>query len=355
MGSLFKSFLGIALVLISLVLIVKIVGKVRTQKVSKEQTKLLEEAHKQFQFGVVLRPHALTAETSIPEKWADPKEVLDQELAFAKELGVNHLRANLEKEEDLNDYIVKKVAEEGFLLTLILDPEFKADFYKTANYQLGFKLGKEVATRFKGKVPFYQLANEATGVTIKKGFPGYKKSDYDPQKYKVFKDWVKGLSDGVKAGDPEAKRIISANWQGTAVMEMLVEDEVEFEIIGWNWFSDMGDIFNTEFEGKSHNLPQEVTQKLKKDFWIVENNNQGGSFGKKEKEQARYISDFVKEIRKSPYVKGYFVFTLTDIAESINEAEGNLGLVKVKENSDGTWKFGQKKPAFGTYQKAIKK
>lgn len=354
MGSLFKSILGIALVLVSLVLIVKLVAKVRINTALRRQAKILEEQKKKFQVGVVLRPYALTVKTPIPEKWADPKKTIEQEISFAKELAVSHLRANLEKEEDLNDYIVEKTAEEGFLLTLIIDPEFKGDFYKTATYDLGYKLGKEIASRYQEKIPFYQLANEASGVTIKKGFPGYDESHYDAQKYKVFKDWVKGLSEGVKAGDPKAKRIISANWQGTAVLEMLERDGVEFEIIGWNWFSDMGDIFNQEYEGKSHNIPKEISQKLKKDFWIVESNFQGGSFKGKEKEQAEYLAKFIEEVRKSPDVKGLFIFTLTDIAEINNKSEGNLGLVKVKENPDGTWSFAAKKPAFEALKKAIK-
>ncbi len=301
-------------------------------------------------WGVLIRAHAL-------KKGSAPysKTALDQQLDLAKELGVTDVRANIEVDDAINDDFVNLAIQKGLTPTLIIEPEL-GDFFNLATYQKAYDIAKKYATRYQGKVPYYQLANEASGSTVKPNASGNKLTDYDEKKYPAFKDWLRGLSDGVAAADPAAKRMVSAHWLGVAAIDKLATDKVNFEIIGWNWYSDMGnDLIKKLDDGTTLNIPQYFKAKYPaKEFWVVELNRRNGTLDKNYKAQADFLQTFITNVLSHKNTKGIFIFPLTDQCAEMDKDYGNMGLITIKDNGDGTCSIAAKKTAFTTYQKLIK-
>lgn len=302
-------------------------------------------SHKTYthHWGAVVRAFAL-------DKPGTPysKQHLVQQFDYLKELGVTDVRANAEVNETINDDYVSLANERGLTATLILETP---RFFEEETHDSMFAYGKKIAERYKGKVAFYQLGNEASGVAVKSGFSGSKTTDYDETKYKRFKELVRGLSEGIKSSDPNAKRIISAHWLGVGVIDRLVADKVEFEVIGWDWYSDMGNDMIKIQDGQTINIPQYLS-KYNKEFWIAELNHREGSKNGAAV-QADFLQTFVLNAMNHPEIKAIFVFPLTDQCGDLDKDYGKMGLVELTKNVDGTCTITGKKKAFDTYKNLI--
>lgn len=280
---------------------------------------------------------------------------------LAKQLGVTHLRINLEATGNptvfpTNDDLIDRVVTADLLPVLIIESPFPIDqFFGQETYDTGFKLGVLIASRYKGKVTYFQLANEISGMTIKPNHPGTKINDYDTHKIAVLEQWLKGLADGIKKGNPKAKRIISSNWIATAIIDHFIAQKVPFEIIGWNWFSDMGDdpTYKILDDGTILDIPGHFDKTGKK-FWFVELNHASGSATNQELAQAQYLQTFWDNIKKSPNVHGIFGYTLADFAPYQPENNRYWGFVTLEPAKiPGRFTLGPTKPIFETYQKII--
>lgn len=296
-----------------------------------------------------------------PETFTQP--MLDVQKKYVTDLGVSLLRSNYEiypDSQEANDAMVKFAEESKLKLLLVLEPPLP-DLMTQLTYQVGYDWGKKVASRYKGRVGYYQLTNEVSGVVIKPSFPGTKESDYDEEKYQKLKVYLQGLSTGIHDGDKNAKRVITANWISTAIIDRMYKDKVPFDIIGWNWFSDMGDdpTHKVLDDGSVLDLPTYFA-KYKKPFWITEANQSHGDFDDQTgKKQADYMNALTANIVKSGKVDAFIAFKLFD---SHSEAQG-------KQTPDTSWGFvGQKvdaktknyipgnlKPAYTAYKEIINK
>ena len=289
--------------------------------------------------GVTIRAFALE-----PAGSAYSPDHLATQMDFAKELGSTDIRANAEQDYRVNDDYVNFARARGMSPSLILEPVYK-DFFAQATYQSGYDYAKPIVERYIGKVSYYQLGNEASGVAIRPNFPGWQKSDFDDAKYAVLKEFLRGLSDGVHDADPNAKRMITAHWVGTGIFDRLVEDGINFEMIGWDWYSDMGIDMIKKIDTGILNIPQYLS-KYNKEFWVVELNRQNGTLDGNENAQADFLESFIDNTSRHGLTKGIMVFILTDMCSSLNTGDGKMGLIDVKKNGDGSCYVAGKKPAY---------
>lgn len=310
--------------------------------------------NKGFVFGI--HTNAFVANTI-----GDPYQPdnVDKALKLAKQLGVQYLRINFEGQGlyQASDDLIDRVLKADLKPVLIVESSLPAaEFFAQESYQRGFQLGQEVASHYRSQVRYFQLANEVSGMTIKPLHTGEKIQDYDPQKYLVLKNWIKGLSDGIKEGNSKAKRVVSSNWIATAVIDELIKDGVEFEIIGWNWFSDMGEdpTYKVLDDGTVLDIPGHFA-KTGKQFWFVELNRAAGSYKNAEIDQAQFLRRFWNNIKKSKDVDGLFGYTLVDFAPHLPDEQRLWGFASVKRVA-GTKRFtiGGPKPVFYEYQEIIK-
>lgn len=299
---------------------------------------------------------------------------VDIQINLAKELGVQAVRVNLEVDklaaspaprDTVNDDLINRLSNAGLKILLVVEDPFQANkLFELGNRDNGWAWGYKIATRYKGKIYGYQLANEVSGMVIKENHAGRSMSDFDAQKYAVLKEWLTGLSQGIRDADPTAKRVVTAHWVATAIIDQLIADSVPFEVISWNWFSDMGDdpIHKTFDDGSPRgeagtilDIPGHFAGKAK-EFWFSELNRDHGSAGARgEFEQADYLAKAIKNIRQSQLVSAIFVYTLLDDPVAVNEANRHWGLVNVVSGANNKFAAGSKKAGFGTYQDIIKK
>ncbi len=277
---------------------------------------------------------------------------LISQLDLLKTLGATDSRANIEVDPQINDDFVNLSVARKLEPTLVVEP---LRFFEDQTESSVYKIAKDLATRYKGKVHYYQLANEASGVAIKQGFPGNKATDYDETKYAHLLGLLKGLSTGIHDGDPSAKRIISANWLGTGVIDRLIQDGVNFEIVGWDWYSGMGnDMVKKMDDGTSLDIPDHVRTINKKELWVVETNRDAGTLDDNTADQANFLKTFIPNIQAHKTVSGMFVFTLTDQCDSLTTGTGRMGLVSLTKAIDATCTIDKNKPAFATVQQLFK-
>lgn len=294
-------------------------------------------------WGAMIRPYGLKI-GPVPYS----KTSVQSQIDLLKELGATDARANVENEQTTNDEVVNYSQSNHLLLTLILEPTAQISAY--ADY---YAYAKNIASRYKGKVAYYQLGNEASGVAIKQGFPGSKTTDYDDQKYAGLKVMLKGLYDGVHDADPSAKTIVSANWLGTGIYDRLAADKINYDIIGWDWYSDMGTDLIVSQNGTTINIP-EYLKKYNKPFWVVELNRRQGTIDNNFNAQSDFIKTFVNNVASHGNVQGVFIYPLTDQCGKDKEEFGRMGLVTISQNGDQTCSIKDKKPSFKVFQDLIK-
>lgn len=314
----------------------------KTGKLSNPQTDSSPVKDYTMTWGATIRPYALNS---------NPEQSIDQQFKYITELFPKDVcvRANLESDMAINDKLV--AAKEKYNTRLYLILEENINFNEKLDYEQKARLlAEKVVSQYKGKVEYYQLMNEVTGVMFSKANDTGKKLDagygltVDKTRYDNVLSYTKTLSEEIRRIDPRARIILTGNWVLIDPVLDMIKSGVEADIIGWNWGSGLSDkpgIIDIDNYG-TLDIPAKV-QAAGKKFWLIEANRDDGSLGGKESEQADYIKTLATVTRDSGNVQGYFHFTLTDSTEK--GAIGALGLIKVQKSGNG-WMFDGKKPAF---------
>jgi hypothetical protein len=307
-----------------------------------------------FRWGVQVRPFALN-------RYSD--ELMEQQLDSARELGVGWIRLDWHNHQDFSwhDRIVTEAGKRGLRVVLILE-EIGVPTSDPAVTAKAKEAAGRIAAHFKGRVRYYQLLNEVSGAALRGGeFPGTDFSrDYNQTRYREIRDWVTGAGEGITAVDPEARLIVSGQWTHTAMFDQLIRDGVRFDILGWNWFSDMGDDLNEPVISESVHQKITLLDKLKgfgKELWMTELNHRPGQAGQDEPQQADYIRKVTERIYDYQAFRALFVFELMDQSE-VASKDGKpeyYGLVKFSKDSQGDWIIGSRKQAFDAYKQVIAK
>lgn len=228
-------------------------------------------------------------------------------------------------------------------------------------YKISYEFSKKIVSELKYDVHVWELHNELDNIAIvkkdelsylgtlwKSGIPdGSKIEHFESTRIKKVMAMLKGMSNGVYAADPNADRIINGTYIHYGLIEHALINEINFEIIGWHWYSDMGNI--TKVKGNIDLL--ERLKKYNKPIWITEINKRGGSKGADgENEQYIYLKDTLKaylNYAKKYNVQKLIIYELLDEPQfGANNPESFYGLVKVHKNNVGSWEIFEKKKSF---------
>ncbi len=316
-----------------------------TPESSPEATAKAEE----FMWGVTLRPSALG-------KYSD--EAWVSQLGYAKPLGVKWIRIGYDHAAgtSLYDGIIQLVQDNGFEPYLVVEPQ--GDFSKVSDpYNDGYQKLNVIASHYKGKIKYYQIMNEASGNAIKGGqFAGISESDYDATKYARTRDWIKGASAAIKKADPSAQRVVTSQWTHVGFLDKLKADNVDYDIIGWDWFSDMGLMGEKKLSGGQ--LLIDKLRSFNKPIILAECNyrpeGKNGQKGQPEAKQANYIKEMAN-FAKTAKLRGFFVLELLDNPNTQSGYTDYYGIVSVEKSPSGAWKPGEPRQAYSAYQEVIKK
>lgn len=294
-----------------------------------------------FQWGVHLRPGLFPTN-------ADNMKALPGQFALMKDLGITTVRTEYEvNNESLNKTILQQAKAHGLQVVFIIP--FGPNDIKTDPklYDNAYKYVKDIVSKHKGQVPVWQLGTEVATVAMKSpNLHGVDAVDYPDSTYKPVATWMMAATRAVKDADPGAKRLINDQWIHVGFFDKFIKEGGQFEMIGWNWFSDMGTNFERPVIDRNTGQRYDLMKKLKsynKEIWLTEVNRRNGNQDGDSKAQADFIETMAKYAYNSKTIKGVLVFHLM--------GEQGYGLVNVDE---GQKKIGSKKEAFTRYQGLIR-
>lgn len=309
-----------------------------------------ENYKEKFMWGVTARPSSLG-------KYVD--EVWNNELIYAKGLGVDWVRIAYDHNAgfSFHDEAFSYVKNQGLNIYLVIEPN--GDFMALSNsYQDGYEKGFSIAQHYKGQIKYYQLMNEAGSNALKSGnLSGETEPDLDPTKYEKTRDWIKGVSEGIKKADPSAYRVVTNQWTHVVFLNKLINDKVDFDIIGWDWFSDMG--YMGEKKLADGTLLIDKLKSYNKPIILAECNRRpegkNGRNGQNEEKQAEYIQKMATWAHDAG-LKGFYVLELLDSPPNQGRNYTDYyGIMSIKQKLNGTWVPDQPRKAFFTYKDTIAK
>ena len=310
-----------------------------------------------FRWGVNGHPHVQEGYRQIS---------VARQLDLVAQLGAGWYRndwdqARWEKDPAAFDSLVAEAARRGLRILPVIFPSVscRSDATPERIRRASFEFAKSIATRFRGRVSHWELDNEVdnltmvrkgetcrTGIVWQWGDPGGDRPEhYEETRYQKAKSELIGLHEGIKAGDPSARTIVDcAGWLHYGFMERLVrEDRVPFDILGWHWYSEMGDM--TRVRGRFDLVAH--LRGYGKPIWITEINRRGGSVGGKASAQASYLRDAARQVRGMADVEAFFAYELLDEPYfGADNPESHYGLVETVRGLDGRWRVGGQKPAY---------
>jgi hypothetical protein len=227
------------------------------------------------------------------------------------------------------------------------------------------KFARALVGRYRGRISHWELDNELdnwamvhkgekcpNGLLWQWGDPhGNDPNHFQEDRYQKARAELEGLHAGVKAADPTAKTIVDSCWIHYGFIErLLAKDRVPIDILGWHWYSEMGDPAKAN---SNINLPEHL-KRFGRPIWFTELNYRGGSLGNKHAEQADYLVKLARQLRATPGVEAMFVYELLDEPYfGPDNPESHYGLVELQRGSDGQWQIGRRKPGFSALRAVI--
>lgn len=322
-------------------------------------------APKPFHWGVNGHPHVQEGYRQVP---------ISTQLDLVAKLGARWYRCDwsqgsLEKEPALYDNLVREAARRRLHILPVIFPSVscRSEAEPAQIKAAAFEFARALVKRYGGKITHWELDNELdnfsmvrkgekcrSGLAWEWGDPdGDKPDHYEEARYQKVRAELAGLYEGVKAADPDAMTIIdSAGWLHYGFFERLVrEDKVSFDLLGWHWYSEMGDM--TKVRGSFNVL--EHLKGYGKPIWVTEVNRRGGSQGGQEHEQAASLEQIARQLRPYPGVEAFFAYELLDEPYfGADNPESYYGLVEIVRGPDGRWRVSREKEAFGALRALIR-
>ena len=282
----------------------------------------------------------------------------NQVLDLAKDLGADIIRVG-GPVYDVNYFpflgqAIDSAREKGLEVELIIGHDNK--IIDGPDPELaGYKLGKQIAQQFKGKIEYYQLGNELATYALKPSWGGDYADNYIDDKMEKSLAWLKGISEAIHEVDPDAQRVATGHSVMYYFWQEAINRNIGFEVIGWDWHGDILPIVSInkfEVDKKPYDLVGKLSSMGKK-LWIQESGANGALVGYDN--AAQYLANYAQEIYLTPQFDGFFGFTLTDEIHQAGEKGWNKGLVALQKDASAKngYKIGVPRSTYKQLQKVI--
>jgi hypothetical protein len=201
---------------------------------------------------------------------------------------------------------------------------------ESASYNAGKTVGANFADKYGKYFTYYNLGNDLELPLLLSGKTGQSQYDYNKEKFNVVAAYLKGMDAGIKSKDADAKTMITAGWLHYGFLRMCDWYGVKFDIVAYNWYSDM-----ESAAPKSPYYIPDISVKLStlfpdKDIWFTEFNYRYKSTlttSENEENQNDFVTKFVAKVKQNPKVKVAMVYELFDEPYKSTQ-EGAYGVLK---------------------------
>lgn len=284
---------------------------------------------------------------------AYPEKELEKQLHLAAELGVKMYRFNFNPStmSDLNylDKVVKLAEAYGMELMLVMDGTDGSSEVLKSRFQM-------VASRYDGRsdhgrIRYIQVFNEVDVALMRETHPnggegdGSTERDYRKSSLDAYQKKFQAAIDGIKAGCSDTKAVINFSYRHTYMLEYFKDHGLKWDLIGLDWYSNMGDIsgiLDVLLSKFSHDIILCETN-----YWPEANNGYDANVS--------YLPNLMKQVyRYNNRIKGLIIYELLDEMryekdKGSFEGESHFGLVHCDENGN----IGAVKPAYTAVQKLL--
>lgn len=295
---------------------------------------------------------------------AYPSALLDRQMAKAADMGATGYRINFTPPYDAAtgsydwsyfDQILDTAEKYGLTVFLVL---FDWHLHYQEDYSPEWlrARARDIAAHAKGRVGYWQLANEQDLSCNIKNTDGTDPFNYYGVFYKPIFERLDAISKGLYEGDPKVKRVVNIGLRDTGFLEMLQKDGLAWEVNAYDWYSEGNDASGIDDAGSILDILSAMPQP---EIIISEANHAKGDMNVTEEAQRDYIlADMDKFYNGAwPKLTGYYIYELLD--EPINgedDMESYFGIVH--SNIGGTeWTdklaFGAVKERIASYRTAL--
>ncbi len=272
----------------------------------------------EFYFGVTGHPHHYEAY---------PERQLPEQIRLAAQLGSDLYRIN-SVPVNRNDfaYLDRVLA---LCSSYDMDMMLVLDSFPGETEQEIYENGKAIAAHFGQRLAFVQAGNELDNQCIQSAMvDGSSIGHFETHQYDEVMPKLKALLKGLQEGSSGTKTVVNIAYRHYGFLQRLVNDGIEFDVIGWDWYSNMGDY--------THVFPTLLS--FEKPVMICETNIWEGMGKDHTEERTRYLVDFMNYVYgyNSSLPLGFLVYELMDepaFGDGSN-VEAHFGLVDCRR--DGT-------------------
>lgn len=280
-----------------------------------------------------------------------------RQLEIVRDLGTRSYRIDVTQTDQIKGLMDLALHARSLGLTILpvlIPPVDLAQDDEDALYKKARHFSTTIVTALAGQVPVWELGNELENFAIIK--PCETRDDgtrypcewgpaggvgpleyYGPRLAKVVAV-LRGLSDGTRSADPNAKHAIgSAGWGHTGVYGRYREAGLNWDISVWHMY------------GQDPEWAFKIISELDKPIWVTEFNNELGSQRDGEAGQAEGLERIIRRLRDlAPKyrVEAAHIYELLDQTYWSPNFEAFMGLVKLEKAPTGAWQVGPRKVAF---------
>lgn len=274
---------------------------------------------------------------------------VEEQMHLMAELGVKLLRTGFGETLDWTDKVVRLANKYG-IRVMICNGSVRSAM-EDYDADTAFLTAKMIANRYNGKngygkVDYIQIDNEVDNYLMylasQSGFnPGdgsdknkYVKADVERVCYQF-----NNYASGIRAADSDVKIVINSGWLHYGFHDWLEEYNVDYDIIGFDWYTDMSNTF-VSWGRRPVEQVEFLNKRYGKDIIICETNAwHGEDFDETRAESWDDFIELLNDAYTYPYVLGACVYELCDEAymEAVNGPyyrEAHFGLINADRNGN---------------------
>lgn len=287
----------------------------------------------------------------------------DEQFELLRKLGVRWYRVDVVPDSTgLVDGTVVDLARaakrRGINLLPVLTVRPQPAVTAVAAYAEGLAIGRGFASRYGSWFSHIEAGNELDTWPLGsgRGGDGSTLSQYNSDSLAVVTAFLRGLARGIKTAAPEVQVIInSAGWRHWAFFAALERDTVDYDIVGYHWFSDMGDIDQPVDSGMS---VLDHLNRLGKDIWMTEVGRRS-TIPDDPVDQGSWIGKYARDFSGFRLVKAFFIYELYEQRDFLlnsdprDDVEAFYGIIVCPADPSSCRGPKRPKPAFDIYRRAI--